>query len=225
MQTKKEVVDRIKSKLRQMSKDRWMSNRFILKILEEKTRNLLSQKLRDRSLYRESNLYSTINCFEFENIDTFSCDIVEFKTCQSIMKSNKKLPELIYSRFGDSIRIVSNLDQTERLQKTTPPDYYRSRKRKFNNNPPMFYERGGYLYLLNTHMEVGFVELLTLDTETSENIDCNCGDTSCKSSLDYPFIGSDKLKETVIQQTLQELLQTYLQIQVDENPDNNENSV
>lgn len=225
MDTKKQVVDRIKTKLRQLSKDRWMSNRFVLKILEEKTRNLLSQKLRDRSLYREANIYSAIDCFEFEKVESFSCDIVEFKTCQKIMKSKKKLPELIYSRFGDSIRIVSNIDQTERLVKTTPPDYQRSRKRKFNNNPPMFYERGGYLYLLNTEMEVGFIELLTLDTETAERIDCNCEESNCKGSLDYSFIGSDKLKEVVIQQTIQELVQTYVQIQPDENPDNNENSV
>lgn len=222
---KKEVVDRVKVKLRQLSKDRWMSSRFILKVLEDKMRFLLSQKLYDRTLYREANLYSQINCFEFDKVDRINCDIIEFRTCQKIMKSKKRLPELIYSRFGDSIRIVSNLDQTERLDKTTPTDYMRNRKRKFNTNPPMFYERDGYLYLLNTKMEAAFVELLTLDTEEAENLDCGCEKNNCKSALDYTFIGSDKLKEVVIQQTIQEIAQTYLQIQPDEKPDNNENSV
>lgn len=222
---KKQVVDRVRTKLRQLSKDRWMSSRFILNILEEKTRFLLSQKLLDRTLYREANLYSQINCFEFDKVDRINCDIIEFRTCQKIMKSKKRLPELIYSRFGDSIRIVSNLDQTERLDKTTPTDYMRSKKRKFNFNPPMFYERDGYLYLLNTQIEAAFIELLTLDTKTAEEIDCECEKDECKSALEYPFIGSDKLKEVVIQQTVQDIAQTYLQIQPDEKPDNNENSV
>ena len=223
--SRKEIVDRVKTKLRQMSKDRWMSNRFIYHVLEEKMRFLLAQKLRDRSLYRESNLYTQINCFEFEKIDRISCDIIEFRTCQKIMKSKQKLPELIYSRFGDSIKIVSNLDQTETLDKTIPTDYIRNKKRKQNYNPPSFYERGGYLYLLNTQMEAAFIELLTLDLEAAEELDCECEKEECKSALDYSFIGSDKLKEVVVQQTVQEIAQTYLQIQQDENPDNNENSI
>lgn len=222
---KKVIVDRVQTQLRQLSKDRWMSSRFILHILEEKMKFLLSQKMLDRTLYRESNLYTQINCFEFEKVDRIKCDIIEFRTCQKIMKSTEKLPELLYSRFGDSIRIVTNLDQTERLDKTTPTDYVRSRNRKFNYNPPMFYERGGYLYLLNTEMEAAFIELLTLDTETAENLDCGCEKQPCKSALEYPFIGSDKLKEIVVQQTIQELAQTYLQIQQDEKPDNNENTI
>lgn len=223
--TKKEILDRIKTKLRQLSKDRWMSNRFILNILESKMTFLLSQKLRDRSLFREANLYSTINCLEFKKVDRVNCDIIEFRTCQSIMKSKKKLPKLIYSRFGDSIRMLTNLDYTIKLDKITPSDYIRSRKRKYNYNPPMFYERGGYLYLVNTEMEAGFLELLTLDTKLAAEIDCECELDECKSALDYPFIGSDKLTEVVIQQTVQEIAQTYLQIQPDEKPDNNENSI
>lgn len=223
--TKKQIVDRITTTLRQVSKDRWMSSRFILSILEEKMRFLLSQKLRDKTLYRESNLYSQINCFEFEKVDRINCDIIEFRTCQKIMKSKKRLPELIYSRFGDSIRVVSNLDQTERLDKTTPTDYMRGKKRKFDFNPPMFYERDGYLYLLNTQIEAAFVELITLDTQKAKEADCECEKDECKSALDYNFIGSDKLKEIVVQQTIQEITQTYIQIQPDEKPDNNENSV
>ena len=222
---KRAIIDRVKTTLRQLSKDRWMSNRYIISILESKMKFLLSQKLRDRTLYREANLYSQINCFEFTKVDRIKCDIVEFRTCQKIMKSNKQLPELIYSRFGDSIKIVSNLDQTEIFYKTTPTDYARNRKRKQNNNPLMFYERGGYLYLLNTQMEVGFIELLTLDTQAASELDCECEKDECKSALEYTFIGSDKLLEVVIQQTVQEIAQTYVQIQPDEKPDNNENSV
>jgi len=66
-----------------------MSKRFVLHILEQKMTFFLSQKLRDRTLYRESNLFSVINCYELEKIDTVSCDIIEFKTCDVVMKGKK----------------------------------------------------------------------------------------------------------------------------------------
>jgi hypothetical protein len=38
------------------------------------------------------------------------------------------------------------------------------------------------------------------------------------------FVGSDKLQELVVQETLKELLGSYMQIPTDNNPNNNENT-
>lgn len=225
MATKKEISDRILTTLRQINKDRFLSKRFVLNIVQEKMKFLLSQKLSDRTLYREANLYTNINCVEFEEIDVVECDIIEFRLCKSIMKSKKKLPEIIYSRYGDSIRLVTNLDNTIKIDKTTPTDVIRNKHRKGYIENPYYYIRDGYLYLINTQLKRGFVELLTLDTKSAEEMDCGCDKEECKPALDYEFIGSDKLMEVVLQQTLQELSNSYLQIQPDENPNNNENVI
>lgn len=223
MSTKGKIADRILTTLRQTHKDREMSRRYVLYVAEEKMKFLLTQKLRDRSLYRESNIYTQINCVEFEKIDVVKCDIIEFRTCNSVMRSRKKLPEVIYSRYGDSIRMVSNLDHSITIDKTTPNDLVRNRNRKGYNKKPFYYITDGYLYLVNTEMEVGYIELLTQDTKTAEDLDCGCTKNECKSSLDYPFIGSDKLVEVAIQQTLQELMGSYMQVRPDENPNGLEN--
>lgn len=225
MSTKKEIADRILTTLRQTNKDRFLSKRFVLNIAQEKMKFLLSQKLRDRSLYRESNIYTNINCVEFEEIDTVECDIIEFRMCKSIMKSKGKLPDIIYSRYGDSIRMVTNLDHTIKIGKTTPTDVIRNKHRKGYVEEPYYYIRDGYLYLINTHLKRGFVELLTLDTKAAEELECGCNKEECKPALEYEFVGSDKLMEAVIQQTLQELSNSYLQIRPDENPNNNENVI
>lgn len=185
----------------------------------------LSQKLRDRTLYRESNLFSSIDCYELEPIDTVSCDIIEFKTCDKIMKGKEKLPELIFSRYGSSVRYVSTLDQSDRIYPITPTDFIRNKNRRFNHKPKGFYIRDGYPYFVNTEIEAVFLEILTLDTKKAKELNSHSDFNACDSSLSYDFIGSDKLQEIVIQETIKEIMQTYMQIQPDENPDNNENSI
>lgn len=224
MTTKGEIADRILTTLRRDSKDRFLSRRYVLNILEEKMTFLLSQKLRDRSLYRESNLYTTLECYEFEEIENIKCDIIEFRRCESIMKGKKKLPTLIYSRYGDSINYISNLDVSIEITETNPKKYINDKKRRSYKPKPMYYIKDGFPYLVDTKMEVGEINLLTLDTERAEEVTCK-GKDKCKPSIDYEFIGSDKLRDIAVQQTLQEIAGTFLQIQPDENPDNNENSL
>jgi hypothetical protein len=223
--SKKEIVNRILTELRQKVKDRWMSKRFVLHILEQKMTFFLSQKLRDRTLYRESNLFSVINCYELEKIDTVSCDIIEFKTCDVVMKGKEKLPELIFSRYGSSVRYVATLDQSERIYPTTPTDFIRNKDRKSNHKPISFYIRDGYPYFVNTEIEAVFLEILTLDTKRAQEVGDNSNFNACESALSYDFIGSDKLQELVVQETIKEIMGSYIQIQPDENPDSNENSI
>ena len=221
--TNKEQADRLLAMLRLTSKDRYVSRRLVLTVLWEKMRFLISQKLRDRSLYREENLYTTIDCMEFEPIQGYACDIVEFRSCKNIMKSKKPIKGLIYSRYGSSIRMVTNLDSSERLNRTTPTDHIRNTKRKGYKAEPAFYDRNGYLYILETSMERGVVDLITLNLKEAEEISSCSRKQNCKSILDYEFVGSDKLKEVAIQEAYNEITSLYLSVPPDENPNNNEN--
>lgn len=206
------------------SKDRFVSRRFILAIAKEKMNFLLAQKLRDNTLYREENLYTEIDCVELEKIDKFKCDIVEFRSCNSVMRSVKKLPELIFSRYGDSIRMVTNIDSSIQIDRTTPTDYIKNKQRQGYRPKPAYYTKNGYLYIVDSEIERLTVRLLTLDTQAAALMNCKKCD-ECKSILDYEFIGSDKLELIVAQQTLQELLGSYMQIPKDESPDMNEKSI
>ncbi|HLS52998.1 MAG TPA: hypothetical protein VK031_03430 [Tissierellaceae bacterium] len=224
MKTIRDLTDSIITATRQNYRDRKMSRRYIISVYKRIMKDLIAQKIRDRSLYREENLYVDIDCYEFEEIENKKCDIIEFRMCESIMKGRKRLPELIYTRYGDSIRMVTNLDGSVKINKTTPSKYIRDRTRRSYRAEPQYYVRDGYPYLLNTKMEAGTISVLTLEIEEAEK--ARCGDIDeCKSSLDYPLIGSDKLINTAYQQTLQEILRAYIQVRPDENPDNNENNI
>lgn len=225
MTLKRTIADRILTTLRLNSKDRFLSKRYILSVAEEKMKFLLSQKLRDRTLYREENIFSQIDCYEFEKIDRVKCDVIEFRTCNHVMKGKKKLPELIFSKFGDSIRLITNLENSEKIGKTTISDHIRNSKRAHYTEKPKYYIRDGYPYIINSEIEAANIELLTLDKRAAEKASCGDNYDECKSALDYEFVGSDKLLEVVIQQTIQEIAGTYMQITPDENPDQNEKSL
>lgn len=223
MTTKKAIVERVLTTLRQSSKDRGMSKRYVLHILEEKMKFLIAQKLRERSLYRTENLYTTIDCFEFEEVDTVKCEVIEFRLCKSIMKSKHKVPELIYSKYGDSVKMLSSLDYGTQIAKTNLSEYLRNKGRKGYQNKPLFYVKDdGYVYVVNSKIEVATLQVLTTDTKTATESSCEQAD-KCKPALEYTFTGTDKLSEVVVQQTLQEILGSYMQVRPDENPDKNEN--
>lgn len=223
MLTEGKLADRILNTLRRTFKDRHTSRRFVLNIAKEKMKFFLAQKLSDITLYREENIYTTIPCLEMEEITSVNCPIVEFRRCNIIMRSKKKLPELIFSKYGDSIRLVSNVDDSERIDKTTPVKYINDSKRQGNNNnKPAYYVReDGHLYIVNKYIEVVNVQPLTLYRAEARKASCEECD-ECMSPLDFEFVGSDKLQELVVQETLKELIGTYLQIPPDPNPNNNE---
>lgn len=219
--TNGEIVNRIINTLNSVSKDDRISKRYVLNVARGKASFYISQKLRDRSLYREDNLYTTLECVALTNDDLKRCDIVEFRKCKSVMKSKKKLPELIYSRYGSSLKEVLTLDSEKDFKYTTPAQYRRDKNRAGKSPYTYYYIKDGYLYLIDSHVERVDLYLLTLEQEKLE--DCSeCKQKSCKSLWDYEFIIPSKLSEVVYNETLNEILNEK-KIPKDENPNLNEN--
>lgn len=217
-----EITSRILNGLKSLTKDSRISRRYILKVAQEKAKFLISQKLGENSLYREANLHTGLECFELTKIDTVKCPIVEFRTSHTVMRSKKKLPELIYSKYGSSVKEVTSLDGSAILAPTTPHQYRLNKERKTDHKGLYFYVKDGYLYLPDSEIQMVRLSLITLDLYDLQ--ECSeCSDGECKSAWAYEFICSDKLLEAVIQDTLKEVSMTK-QIQADQNPNLNEGS-
>ena len=101
----------------------------------------------DKSLYREMNLYKVLDCVEMIPVEIYKCDIIEFRACKKLMKSKKKLPDLIYSKYGSSILEVTSID-SEYLFKPITLAQYRINKQRTGNdiNQQFFYVKDGYFY-------------------------------------------------------------------------------
>ena len=220
--TNLEFTSRVISGLNSLSKDDRISRRFILSVGRGISEFLISQKLADRSLYREDNLYMNIDCFQLEKIEVTKCDIIEFRNCRSVMKSIKKLPKLIYSKYGNSLKDVVTIDQEKDFKFITPSQYRRDKIRIEKSDFIHFYVKDGYLYLLDTEVELVNLSLISLETEKFEEVS-NCSKKSCKSLWEYDFIYPSKLEEPIIKETIKEIY-AKKGIQPDTNPnlDNNQ---
>lgn len=214
------LVSRIQSLLKGTSKDGRIPRRLILKTAESKAKFLISQKLNDRSLYREQNLYQTVSCIELIDQDIIKCPIIEFKSCRNLKRSKLKLPELIHSKYGSSLKEVTSIDGQYSFEPITPSQYRLNKKRTFKTKTDYFYIQDGYLYLPDSEIEI--VEIVILTTDLYELEQCSsCSKNKCKSAWDFEFICPDKLLEAVIQETIKEL-SLNKQIREDGNPNLNE---
>lgn len=220
--TNSKIVSRVLNGIKALGKDDRISKRYILNIAKQKAEYYISTKLADRSLYKEDNLYTTIECFELEKINIIKCDIIEFRTCKSIMKSKKKIPGLVYSKYGNSLKEVTSVDDSKDFIATTPRQYRKDKERQGSEEAIRFYVKDDYLYLLDTEVEVVNLYLLTQDTEKVEEI-CSCSKEECKSLWDYEFVCPSKMTKIVIEETIQEIFSSK-QVTPDTNPnmDNNQ---
>lgn len=220
--TNAEIVSRVRNGLNSISKDDRISRRYILHVAKQKATFLISQKLNDRSLFREDNLYKTLDCFEMESVDVVRCDILEFRRCKSIMKSKCKLPKLIYSRYGSSLKEVITADGEKEFKPITPSQYRRDKNRVEKSDYIYFYVKDGYLYLLDTEIELISLYLISMELDSLEE-GCGCKDNDeCRSLWDYEFNIPDKLEEAIVGETIKEIGMSK-QIPRDENPNTNNN--
>lgn len=220
--TNNQIVSRITNGLKTLNKDDRISRRYILNVAQNIATLLISQKLRDKSLFREDNLYITIDCFEMEKKDRFNCDIIEFRSCEKLMRSKEKLPCLIYSRYGSSIKEVTSIDYSTLFKPSTVSQFRRDKQREFQADSRKFYIRDGYLYLPDSEVEAVSLYLLTVDEYKARQVSGCSSEDPCKSAWDFEFICPDKLLNPVIQETIKEV-SFQKQIVEDTNPNLDEN--
>lgn len=214
--TYKEAISVVSNTLNSISKDTWIPKRYILTILKDVSTYLVSQKLRDKSLFRETDLFRWIKCFELEEVDIIKCPIVEFRTCNQLMKSKKKLPKIVGSRFGEGILIVQSIDGSKVFNQTSLLSFSNKQKLpNFDKFKGSFYYVDDYLYIPDSSIEVVDLLVLTMDEDYD---DCSgCKDNECEDILDRELPVPDKLSQVVIKETISQVAMRF-QVPKDENP-------
>lgn len=217
----KQVVSRIKNQFNLVSKDTQKSDRFILFTAKNIAESYISKRLSDKRLFRQDNLYTEITCIEMESINIYECEFIEFRSCDKLVKSKLKLPSLVYSKLGNTIKEVTSIDGKYLFKPNTIAQYRRDSKRKQSKNlPKYFYIKDGYLYLPDSEVKMVNIYVLSLDLyDSEENSTCKKG---CKSAWDYEFIAPSDLLEQILRETAS-IIQTPVQLPVDENQNMNQN--
>ena len=214
-----EFVSQISGILKSNNKDNKIPKRLILKVGQDAATFLIAQKLMDRTISSETNLYTTIPCFEFEQINSKNCPSIEFRLCKTLMKSKEPLPKLVFSRLGASIRDIVALDGDFTFTFVDETQYRRNKKRQHQLKNQVFVYLGtdNHLYIPDREILSLDLTVLTPDTIEAERVS-QCNEKDCKkSNWQYEFIVPDKLISTVFSETIK-LLAISKNIQSDQNP-------
>lgn len=217
--TNRELVSRISNQLRMISKDDYISDRFILSIAKTIAKKFITQKIKRRSIDRDASLYKEIKCIEFESENIFKCKYVEFKSCDKLSKSIKNIKDidLVFTRYGSSIKELYSIDRMSTIFTESTLYQLRIDSDREGGDIPQdkFYILDGYIYIpQNVKTLSGLV--LALD---EYELDALCGcEEKCESAWKKQFIAPDSMLEDVIGYTIQNITQTK-QISPDEKPD------
>ena len=201
-----EFVSQISGILKSNNKDNKIPKRLILKVGQDAATFLIAQKLMDRTISSETNLYTTIPCFEFEQINSKNCPSIEFRLCKTLMKSKEPLPKLVFSRLGASIRDIVALDGDFTFTFVDETQYRRNKKRQQQLKNQVFVYLGtdNHLYIPDREILSLDLTVLTPDTIEAERVS-QCNEKNCRSYWDYEFVCNDRLIEAVKDATLQKL--------------------
>lgn len=223
--TKAEAVSKVMNTLRLNNRDEHRSRRYILSLLEKNALFLISQKFGERSILAETNLYTYIPCFEFEKVEAKKCDVVEFRLCNTLMKSKKPLPKLVFSRLGSSIRDIVSLDGNFRFTFVDEVQYRRNKKRQYSLKNEVYIYLGADNHLYIPDHEIFSVDLTVLTTKPEDADECSScadGDSKCKNKWLSEYVCPDKLLNVVFDLTLQ-TMGINRQIRQDQNQNGVEN--
>lgn len=213
-----EVVSLIVNSFRLNNRDQHISRRFVLRTLRSTVKTWIAQRIADRSIQQDYNLYSELKCFELERINSVKCPQIEFRRCDILMRSVKPLPELVHSKIGASIKEVVSVDGNFDFRLIDAQQYRRNKKRatSISNEVYVYIGSDGYLYIPDQEIYSINLTLLTQETEMLE--ECSNCSNKCKSGWDAEFICPDKLLDPLLKDVKQIIGATYKAVPVDQNP-------
>lgn len=223
--TYNDAVSQIQGSLNTLNKDMYIPRRLILSKLKANAKFLMSQKFNDKSLFRETNIFRWCRCIELEEIDAVKCGRIELQKCSTAMMSVEKLPDPIWSRYGASVLMVTNITDEKEYTVITPSKYITLSKtrgfEKFKGGYAIIHPDGKISIPDSTVKRINIL-IYTLDECTECKQDCDEKDSECKSHWDFEFIVSDKMEKAIIAETFNELM-PRVQIPSDANPQGDPN--
>lgn len=213
--TNAQFVDKIIEQVRANNVDGSIPRRYILFTGRDIVTTLISQKLKERTLFNDMGIYTPYDCVEFKKVESIKCPLIQLRMCKTLMKSEKPLPKPIYSRLGSSIKNIRSVDGgfTFTIGQETAIRRDSRRKYKADFDIKVYIGSDNHLYIPDHEIYTLSLDLITIETEK-----CDCDD-DCRSNWEYEFIVPDRFVAQVMDLTLQKVL-TYKQIPEDNNPNN-----
>ena len=223
MMKNSEFASRVVNDLNALNKDSHISRRWILSIGRNKAESYIVQHWDGGQMIEDRNILTCIDCVRMIEVDKIDCCDVEFPLCSTLMRSEHRLPGLMYTGMGPIITKVSNVDGTVYYFYKDLRSYRNHVKRKYAFvGPKFFYIHDGYLYIPDEHIELINICYFTMKRREAMLLSACATPDLCTSEWDYDFIYPVKMIEAIMSETIKEA-SLKLQIPTDENPNMDSN--
>lgn len=213
-QTLRQACSDVLTSLKGYDLDTTLSFRYIKNILINKASLLFKQDSKLREFTLSSNLWVPIDCFELCEVPMSEC---LFYGCNSIMKSTRKIPDVVQTSFGYALKVM-NLDLSGEFLPTTPQAYKDIKARQFKSKLGYYWVVDNYLFLPDTSIDT--VYLLGMFLEGASIEDGKIVD--CYKVLDSQIPFPDYILSLAKTETIKEVLGSNKQIRTDNNPNLND---
>lgn len=216
----KEIIQRIQSAYSKgvSSDDSRLTRRAIYSKIKTLRIRLLVQELNKKKPLNIWN-YQTIPCIELEEVAVHNCPCIVPDGC-TILRSKHKLPRILSSLFGNAIKGVYSLARKEISPIEISAVEYLSAGR-YTNNTPRYFLQDGYLYVVNSKLQVVTITAIFEEPLEAKNFPSVCPGQDCRDcnkcvdplEQDFPLDG--ELVDVLVEMAKSELVNTYLQVPQD----------
>lgn len=233
MATIREFISDINNSIKALNLDDWISPKFVYSQAQSVIADFLKKDVQsNRNLYKIVEGWTEIPCLEMISVPVTSCGDID---CQRLMRSKDRLPAIYSSKFGPIIKSVISLNAgTIYFPAQSLQQWNAKNKRPFKKDKYYVFI-DGYLYIPipkgefespeQVRLEAYFKDKAAVDKfiKSMNTLNSNCKDCkNCNKFLDYEMVIPFYLETSVKNQVLNDLRNTYLQINQDSYPNNNQ---
>jgi hypothetical protein len=214
MTTIAEAISRIRTTLKAVKDDAFLTDRTIYFAITKYAKTLIKREDNQFRLMKMSQLFQVLPYVELIDVDKVEAGCVGVYSECYFKRSKDKLPSILDGMFGPIIRTTSSIDGSIEMYRTDPGTWVsitRSTTFKYNKRPYFWY-LNGYIYCPNIDWDAIRVEaIFENNTET-------CDTDECTIQQDQPLNIPEYLFSEVEQFVIKELTMT-LQVPEDTSED------
>lgn len=214
MTTIAEAISRIRTTLKAVKDDAFLTDRTIYFAITKYAKTLIKREDNQFRLMKMSQIFQVLPYVELIDVDKIEAGCVGVYSECYFKRSKDKLPNILDGMFGPIIRTTSSIDGSIEMFRTDPGTWIsitKSTTFKYNKRPYFWY-LNGYIYCPNIDWDAIRVEAIF------ENNTQTCDTDECLIQQDQPLNIPEYLFSEVEQFVIKELTMT-LQVPEDTSED------
>jgi hypothetical protein len=211
------VIADIRTTIRGVNHDTWVSPRYIYNILMDFSIQYVRQKKNLKNMFSDSAMVKYLNCVETTKVYDKCCGT------DPVTRTKDKITDLLSMNEADGILYVTAIDNGKSFSITNSPlTSNKAKARRFGAVDKNVYFNDGYFYFTDSDPKAVNIAYVKNPADELATLEASLAGT-CKSIYDEKFPITEDLLVYAKMDTVRFIMSTLLGIRPDENPNQDSN--